>query len=97
MGDSKIRNRSRTRAARLLKADYSHDRAAIKAELDNSPADRKAPYSLTITWRAMESAKLSDRIRQERQALRAKHWQPGKEGYRVFLAVLARLQRERVS
>lgn len=72
-----------------IKADYLQDRAAIKADLDKSPADRKAAYSLVSMWRAMESTKLSDRIRHERQALRAKHQQPGKDGYRVFLVVLA--------
>lgn len=72
----------------VIKTEYLRERAAIKADLDKSPVDRKAAYSINSMWRTMESAKLSKKIRLERQALRAKHPQPGKEGYRVFLVAL---------
>lgn len=72
-----------------IKAEYLQQRAAIKADPDKSPADRKAAYSLVSMWRAMESAKLYDRARLERQALREKHPQPGRSGYKLYLVVLA--------
>lgn len=72
-----------------IKAEYLQQRAAIKADLDKSPADRKAAYSLTSMWRAMEGAKLHERIGLERQALSNKHPRPGQAGYRLYLVVLA--------
>jgi hypothetical protein len=72
-----------------IKAEYLQQRAAIKADLDKSPADRKAAYSLVSMWRAMEDAKLYERIGLERQALREKHPQPGRSGYRLYLVLLA--------
>ena len=78
---------ARRRAA--IKAEYLQQRAAIKADPDKTPADRKAAYSLVSMWRAMESAKLFERIRLERQALNDKHPRPGRAGYRLYLVVLA--------
>lgn len=72
-----------------IKAEYLQQRAAIKADPDKTPADRKAAYSLVSMWRAMESAKLFERIRLERQALNNKHPRPGRAGYRLYLVVLA--------
>nr|ALG87833.1 Putative relaxase [uncultured bacterium] len=72
-----------------IKAEYLQQRAAIKADPDKTPADRKAAYSLVSMWRAMESAKLFERIRHERQALNDKHPRPGRAGYRLYLVVLA--------
>lgn len=72
-----------------IKAEYLQQRAAIKGGLDKSPADRKGAYSLISMWRAMESAKLFERIRLERQALNDKHPRPGRTGYRIYLVVLA--------
>lgn len=72
-----------------IKAEYLQQRAAIKADLDKSPADRKAAYSLTSMWRAMEGAKLHERIGLERQALSNKNPRPGQAGYRLYLVVLA--------
>lgn len=72
-----------------IKAEYVQQRAAIKADPDKTPADRKAAYSLVSMWRAMESAKLFERIRLERQALNNKHPRPGRAGYRLYLVVLA--------
>lgn len=72
-----------------IKAEYLRDRAGIKADLDKSPAERKAAYSLASMRKTLESAKLYQQIALERQALREKHQQPGREGYQLFLVVLA--------
>lgn len=72
-----------------IKAEHLRGRAAIKADPDKSPADRKAAYSLASMRKAFESAKLYREIALERQALREKHRQPGREGYKLFLVVLA--------
>lgn len=73
----------------LIKAEYLQDRAGIKADQDKSPYDRKAAYSLASMRKALESAKLYRQISLERHALREKHTQPGRDGDRLFLVVLA--------
>lgn len=72
-----------------IKADYLHELAHIKADLDKSPAERKAARSLAQMRRALESHALYQRIAMERQALKRKHRQPGREGYRLYLLVLS--------
>lgn len=72
-----------------IKSEYLQQRSAIKSDPDKSPADRKAAYSLLAMWRAIESKKLVEQIRKEREALRARHQPPSNEGYRAFLVVLA--------
>jgi hypothetical protein len=72
-----------------IKEEYLRDRAGIKADLDKSPAERKAAYSIASMRKALESAKLYERIAMERQALREKHPQSGRAGYKFYLVVLA--------
>lgn len=72
-----------------IRADYLHELAAIKADLDKSPTERKAARSLAQMRRALESHALYQRIATERQALKRKHRQPGRDGYKVYLLVLS--------
>lgn len=84
-------NQKASEAARRAKirADYLHELAAIKADLDKSPTERKAARSLAQMRRALESHALYQRIATERQALKRKHRQPGRDGYKVYLLVLS--------
>lgn len=72
-----------------IKADYLHELADIKADLDKSPTERKAARSLAQMRRALESHALYQRIAMERQALKRKHRQPGRDGYKLYLLVLS--------
>jgi len=79
---------SEARRRAQIKADYLADRASIKADLNKTPSERKAAYSLASMRKAMESAKLYREIAQERRSLREKHPKPGPNGYKLFLVVL---------
>lgn len=72
-----------------IKAEYLRDRAGIKADLDKSRSERKAAYSLASMRKTLESARLYQQIALERHALREKHHPPGREGYKLFLVMLA--------
>lgn len=84
-------NQKASEAARRAKirADYLHELTDIKADLDKSPSERKAARSLAQMRRALESHALYQRIATERQALKRKHRQPGRDGYKVYLLVLS--------
>lgn len=72
-----------------IRAAYMAERVAIRADSTKTPSERKAAYSLASMRKAMESARLYREIDQERRALREKHPKPGREGYKLFLVVLA--------
>lgn len=79
---------SEARRRAQIKADYLADRASIKADVNKTPSERKAAYSLASMRKAMDSAKLYREIAQERLSLREKHPKPGQNGYKLFLVVL---------
>lgn len=72
-----------------IRADYLQELAYIKADLDKSPAERKAARSLAQMRRVFESRTLYMRIAAEREVLKLKHRQPGRDGYRLYLLVLS--------
>lgn len=80
--------REAERRARI-KADYLQELAYIKADLDKSATERKAARSLAQMRRALESHALYQKIAVEREALKSKHRQPGRDGYKLYLLVLS--------